>query len=83
MFQCIWALLDSHAWSAFCLLFNIKLLTTIGFTDFDGVLGLFGLVLSVVGVVQIAGARMGEGWSSMEQEKKFATVDNGVLVAIP
>ena len=65
--------------SFLCLLFNIKLL---GFTDFDGALRLFGLVLSVVGVVQIAGARMGEGWSSTEQEKKFATFDDGVFVAI-
>ena len=54
-----------------------------GFTDFDGALRLFGLVLSVVGVVQISGARMGKGWSSTEQEKKFATFDDGVLVVIP
>lgn len=65
-----------------CLLFNIKLLAPTGFTDFDGALRLFGLVLSVVGVVQIAGARMGEGWLSTEQEKKFATFDDGVLVVI-
>ena len=68
-----------------CLLFSIKLLaaTFLGLTDCALVLAGARMGEGWSSALVLAGAWMGEGWSSMEQEKKFTNFDDGVLVAIP